>query len=129
MQDIKDSLGEVITIRAQEMVAADAKTFGDPTTLLAHKGRMVEIIIKIAGVDKGAPVSPAFIAALDAGAAIVGFLNAKDPSEALARFIAAGVAAAPITGFIQARDAMERKDTEETRKIADKFGHKTKAEG
>lgn len=87
--------------KANAFAAEDIVTYGDPTSFISKQRIMTDAILKISGCDRGAPVTPQVVAALEAGAAIVGLLNAPMPADALARFIAAGINAAPIIQLVE----------------------------
>lgn len=101
MQDMnRDAMGDSLVLKAHAMADADRETYGDPSTLISKKRIITDAILRIAGCDKGAPVTPQVIAALDAGAAIVGMLNAPLPGDAVARLISTGINAAPIAAMV-----------------------------
>lgn len=101
MSDLNAALGTALVERAMERVARDQATFGNATVLLQKRRAMLRTVLAIAGYKAGDDVSPALVAALDAGSSIVGLLNAAEPDDALADFIAVGISAAPMFEAVQ----------------------------
>lgn len=93
---IEQNLGAELTSAANAIVADDFDTYGDSAVALMKKCRMTQVLLEVAGVTKGAPVTPQVVVALDAIAAVSGLVTAQKPDKALARFIATGVGASPL---------------------------------
>jgi hypothetical protein len=105
MQDkATEDLGHALIEDANRIAADTRAVFGNPTAMIAKKRIMTDAILRIAGCDKGAPITPQVIAALDAGAAIVGMLNAPTPGPALSHFLSVGINAAPVAALVDMAD-------------------------